>query len=227
MANFALRDVKGLVAVALLGATLALAACGGGDEETAAVQNPPPPPNPPVNQPPTISGTPATQVMHGSQYTFTPTASDPNGDSLTFSIANKPSWATFTVSNGQLSGTPGAGDVRTYTSIQISVSDGPNRVSLAAFNLQVVAMATGSVTLNWTAPTQNTDGSALMNLAGYKVYWGTTQGQYPNSVTLNNPGLATYVVDQLTPATWYFAMTALNAQGAESSLSNTASKVVQ
>jgi hypothetical protein len=90
----------------------------------------------------------------------------------------------------------------------------------------VVATATASVTLSWTPPTQNTDGSALTNLAGYKVYWGTTQGSYPNSVTLNNPGLSTYVVTQLTPATWYFTMTALNAQGIESALSNAASKIV-
>jgi hypothetical protein len=46
-------------------------------------------------------------------------------------------------------------------------------------------------------------------------------------VTLNNPGLASYVVDQLTPATWYFAMSALNNQGIESALSNSASKLVR
>jgi hypothetical protein len=58
------------------------------------------------------------------------------------------------------------------------------------------------------------------------VYWGTSQGNYPNSVLLSNAGLTSYVVDQLTPATWYFAMTAVNASGIESQLSNMASKQV-
>src|SRR6187549_3676221 len=39
------------------------------------------------NQPPTISGTPATTVAVGGAYTFAPTASDPDGGTLTFAIA--------------------------------------------------------------------------------------------------------------------------------------------
>jgi len=89
-----------------------------------------------------------------------------------------------------------------------------------------VAVATGSVTLSWTPPTQNTDGSPLTNLAGYKIYWGTNQNNLANFATVNNPGLATYVVTSLTPATWYFQTTALNSQGAESSPSNVASKTL-
>jgi len=81
--------------------------------------------------------------------------------------------------------------------------------------------------LMWTPPTQNTDGSPLTNLAGYKIYWGTTQGAYPNSATLNNPGLTSYVVGNLVPGTYYFAATAFNASGQESPLSNGASKTIQ
>ena len=80
--------------------------------------------------------------------------------------------------------------------------------------------------LTWTPPAQYTDGTPLTDLAGYKVYWGTTPGSYTNSVTLSNPGLSSYVVDQLTPATWYFALTAVNTAGVESDLSNQASKRV-
>jgi hypothetical protein len=87
--------------------------------------------------------------------------------------------------------------------------------------------ATGSATLTWYPPTQNTDGSPLRNLGGYRIYWGTTQGTYPNSVTINNPGLATYVVEQLRPARWYFVVTALTTTGIESSFSNVATKTVQ
>jgi putative Ig domain-containing protein len=165
--------------------------------------------------------------LQGQQYSFTPTASDPNGDSLTFTITGTPPWATFNATTGQLSGTPASGQVgMSFSNIRISVSDGTTTVNLPAFSITVVATATGSATLTWSPPTQNTDGSPLNNLAGYRVYWGTSQGNLSNSTTLNNPGLSSYVVDQLTPATWYFAVTAVNSSGGESAFSNRASKQV-
>ena len=203
--------------------TATLAACGGGDDEAASnTQNPPPG----GNQAPTISGTPPSQAMQGQQYSFTPTASDPNGDVLTFSITNTPAWATFNASNGRLSGMPTSAQVGAYANIRISVSDGTSTVNLPAFTITVVGTATGAATLTWNPPTQNTDGSPLTNLAGYRVYWGTSQGNLSNSVTISNPGLSSYVVDQLTPATWYFALTAVNSGGTESAFSNLASKQV-
>lgn len=90
----------------------------------------------------------------------------------------------------------------------------------------VAAAQTGSSLLTWTPPARNTDGSNLTDLAGYRVYWGTAPGHYPSSATLSNPGLTSYVVDQLTPATWYFVVTALNVVGVESSFSNIASKTI-
>jgi len=85
---------------------------------------------------------------------------------------------------------------------------------------------TDDVTLTWEAPTQNTDGSELTDLAGFKVYWGTSPGSYPNGVTLNNPGLLAYVVDMLAAGTWYFVVTALNSFGGESSPSDVASATI-
>jgi hypothetical protein len=126
-----------------------------------------------------------------------------------------------------LNGTPTAADVRTYPNIVIRVSDGQATTSLAAFSVAVVAVATGSATLSWTPPTQNTDGSALTDLVGYRIYWGRAQGSYTSSTTLNNSGLTSYVIDQLTPGTWFFVTTALNSQGVESSFSNAASKTIQ
>jgi hypothetical protein len=109
----------------------------------------------------------------------------------------------------------------------ISVSDGAASASLAAFSLAVQAVATGSATLTWLPPTTNTNGTPLTNLAGFKVYWGTSPGNYTSSVTVMNPGLATYVVGSLTPNTYYFTVTALNSSGAESVFSNAASKTIQ
>jgi hypothetical protein len=223
------RALSIVLLTGLCGATLSIAGCGGGDEEAAATTPPPGGGNPPPsggNRAPTISGTPMASVLQGTAYSFTPTGADADGNALTFSVANLPPWASFNSSTGRVSGTPTAGQVGTYSNITISVSDGTASASLAAFSIQVVGTATGSATLSWTPPTQNTDGSPLTNLAGYKVYWGTSQGNYSSSATVNNPGLATYVVDQLTPATWYFSVTAVNSAGLESGFSNVASKQV-
>ncbi len=91
-----------------------------------------------TNTAPTISGAPSTSVAQGSAYSFTPIASDVDtGDSLTFSITNKPSWASFNTSTGALTGTPTNDDVGTTSNIVISVSDGTASASLSAFSLQV------------------------------------------------------------------------------------------
>ena len=178
------------------------------------------------NRAPTISGTPVTSVLQGALYSFQPTAADPDGNPLTFSITNRPAWATFSATTGRLQGTPGPGDVGTTTGIVIGVSDGTASASLGAFSISVQAVASGWATLSWQPPTTNTDGSPLTNLAGFRVYWGTTAGNYPSSVTISNPGITTYVVENLTPNTYYFAVKAFNSAGAESAWSNSGSKTI-
>ena len=92
------------------------------------------------NRAPFISGTPATSAKEGSLYAFTPSAQDKDTeDQLTFSIVNKPSWASFSSSTGTLQGTPGSQDIKTFASIVISVSDGQASASLPAFNITVAA----------------------------------------------------------------------------------------
>lgn len=178
------------------------------------------------NGTPTISGNPDSAVKIGDSYSFTPTASDPDGDTLTFSVQNKPIWAAFDEATGRLSGTPTLGNVGTYDGITISVSDGTSSSSLSAFSVTVTQVSLGSATLSWTAPTQNDDGSVLTDLAGYKIYYGTATGSYQNTVRIDNPGLVTYVVDNLTPDTYYFVSTAFNSNGVESVFSNEAVKTV-
>jgi hypothetical protein len=179
-----------------------------------------------ANRAPTISGVPPAAVVAGTAYAFTPTANDPDGDTLTFSIVNGPVWASFDSATGRLSGTPGAQHVGTTSGVSIRVSDGEASASLAAFNLTVQGVATGSATLTWLPPTTNTDGSPLTNLAGYRIYWGTALGDYPNSTTLSNPGLTSYVVGNLAPGTYYFVATALNTTGGESVFSGVGSKTI-
>lgn len=99
----------------------------------------------PPNTPPTIGGTPVKSVVAGAAYAFVPTASDPNAaDILTFSIANKPAWATFNQATGALTGTPTTADIGNYSGIVISVTDGMGTpVSLPAFSISVTSV-TGS-----------------------------------------------------------------------------------
>ena len=88
---------------------------------------------------PTISGTPATTVLQNDFYSFTPTAADVDGDTLTFSIQNPPAWASFDPATGALTGTPNNANVGTTGGILISVNDGNNaNVSLPAFDLTVI-----------------------------------------------------------------------------------------
>ena len=127
---------------------------------------------------PTISGAPVTTARVGQPYAFKPNASDADGDALTYSVSGKPAWATFDTSTGTLYGTPASGDVGLHSNVVIAVSDGKATARLAPFAITVSTGTTQSVTLNWTAPTTNTDGSALTDLAGYVVSFGTASRQY-------------------------------------------------
>ena len=181
------------------------------------------------NSAPTISGTPATTVGVGEAYSFIPQASDPDGDTLRFSITGIPSWASFDAFTGRLSGTPGSTHVGVYNGISISVTDGSAETSLAPFSIEVTdaGAASGTVTLNWTPPTENEDGSRLMDLAGYRLYWGRNGGTLNNSVTINNASVTRYMVNNLTPGTYEFVATSLNSAGVESRFSNGITRVVR
>ena len=172
------------------------------------------------NSPPSLSGTPDGVVLENSFYEFVPSAADPNGDTLTFAINNRPGWAEFDPTTGALYGTPGAADVGRYSAIQIAVSDGLSTAELSAFDIDVVSTTLASVTLQWQPPTENTDGTPLTDLAGYRIYYGVDPADLSDLIKLPNPGLTTYVVEELTPNTWYFAMTSVNERGQESDLSN-------
>jgi hypothetical protein len=181
-----------------------------------------------ANRAPVISGTPTTSVTAGQAYSFTPTASDPDsGQTLTFSVAGAPSWAAFNTSTGRLSGTPTASQVGTYSGIVITVTDGTLSASLPAFSITVADIQTGSATLSWTPPTLNEDGTPLTNLRGYRVYYGTSSANLGTVVDIPNAGTTSAVIENLSPATWYFALKAYNTSNVESSLSNIASKTIQ
>jgi hypothetical protein len=180
------------------------------------------------NTAPKISGTPATSVTAGQAYAFTPTASDAEGQTLTFAITNKPAWATFSTASGKLSGTPSSTYVGVTSNIVISVSDGQYTAALPAFALEVKAAPTvGSATLSWVPPKTNVDGTPVTNLAGFRIAYGQNSGSLTQSVTVASPTITSAAIESLSSGTWYFAVKAYTTTGVESDLSNLASKTVK
>jgi len=180
-----------------------------------------------TNSLPSISGAPATSATVGEAYSFVPSASDPDGQRLTFSIANRPSWAQFDSATGRLSGTPAAGNVGSTSGIVISASDGQDSVSLPAFSLAVVSPAPqGSATLSWSPPTSNVDGTPVTNLAGYRVKYGQMASDLSETVSVPHPDVTSVVIENLSVGTWYFAVSAYTTANIESDLSNLAQKTL-
>lgn len=190
-----------------------------------------------TNSSPTISGSPATSAEEGNFYSFQPVAGDVDGDRLSFKIRNQPAWATFDTSTGRLSGTPDAADVGTYDNIQIGVTDGTVITALPVFSITVsgaiavsgAAGQTGSVSLEWVAPTRRSDGSpiSVSELAGYTVHYGPSQGNYTSSIGIDDPFATSVVVTDLPVGTYYFALTVDDINGQRSDYSGALLKRVQ
>lgn len=86
--------------------------------------------------------------------------------------------------------------------------------------------STGSATLTWVAVTEDTSGHALQDLAGYKIHYGTSVEAMDSVDVLNDPSQTTYIVQGLSPGTWYFAASAYTNDGTESTLSDVGSKTI-
>jgi len=176
-----------------------------------------------------ISGTPPEAVTAGQLYLFTPGFDSSGEDPPVFMVEGLPHWAGFNTINGELYGAPAEEDIGVYDAITISATDGVVETSLPTFSIEVVGpgAAPGAVTLSWMPPTENEDGSYLVDLAGYWIYWGNNPGQYTQWMRVDNPGLTTVVIESLVPGAWEFAMTSFNAAGVESNLSNAVTRFVE
>jgi hypothetical protein len=192
---------------------------------------PTPPPAPPPAAPPTISGTPATTDVAGSAYSFQPSASGPSGMTLSFSVQNKPAWANFSIASGLLSGTPTSAQTGTYSNIILSVSDGQASSALPGFSVTVspatvTPPSTGSATVNWVPPTQNTNGTPLTDLAGIIIYYGTSTASLNQQVTMASATQSSYTISNLASGTWYFGGVAYTTAGTQSSMSQLVSTTI-
>ena len=113
------------------------------------------------------------------------------------------------------------------SNIVISVTDGQATTSLAAFSIAVNQVANGAATVTWEPPTENTDGTALTDLKGYRIRYGLAPNALTNVVTVPTVGISSAVIENLGPGTWYFGVVAYNASAVESALSDLAQKTIE
>lgn len=171
----------------------------------------------------TLVGQPPTTVAPGSEYYFNMNATGGDQASLAFSIANKPSWATFNTATGELKGKPSA--VGTFAQIVVSVTDGVNSTSSKPFTIEVadssVVKTTTGARLSWSAPMENVDGSSLEDLSGYAVRYGTSASALDQKITIGSAVVTSYTIGGLKAGqTYYFAVAAVTAQNVEGELSS-------
>ena len=148
-------------------------------------------------------------------------AGNANSDMGIFQVA----WANNRGGEGVANGTD------SWQTASIALELGENRITVTAEDTSGATASRsivvnresgqiGSASLSWTAPTARTDGSPLTNLTGYKIFYGRMSGVYDYQIDINNPGILTYVVEDLVSGDWYFALTAYDSQGLESDRSN-------
>jgi len=122
--------------------------------------------------------------------------------------------------NRSTGGSAQVGPISAQTTYSLSCS-GAGGTSLAMVALRV----NGVMTLTWVAPTENVDGTPLTDLAGYRVYYGTSSRGYGDPVAVANPTQSSVEIPAPS-GDYYVAMTALDAEGNESAYSNEVLKTV-
>ena len=111
--------------------------------------------------------------------------------------------------------------------ITIAACDGgPATTAAPVASAANLPSAVGTATLSWEAPNENTDGSALTNLAGYRIYYGTVADAPTEVIDVPTVGVTDYVIDNLSAGTYYFSIRAYSTAGIESALSSAVSDTI-
>lgn len=166
-------------------------------------------PPPEVDPPPGAGGS----APEATQDDPDPISSDPSAASDGPAGDSAPE-ATQGDSDPISSDSPPAGDDSDPGNVEDPRGNGPDLVH------------SGSALLSWTPPTEREDGSVLDDLSGYRIYYGRGRSGQEKTIDVENPGLANYMIEDLNPGAWHFAITAVDAEGRESQRSNIASKDV-
>ena len=112
-----------------------------------------------VNAAPTVSLS-CGNGLETVAYSCTVTSSDADGDNLTYTLVNKPSWMTV-AANGNLSGTPN--EVGDISDLQMQVSDGKVTTNSSVFSI-TVNPNTATVLADSSATLSSSDVSNLQTL---------------------------------------------------------------
>jgi hypothetical protein len=114
-----------------------------------------------------------------------------------------------------------ASTANTSTPGSSSSSNTSSSSSNSSTNTTTSVSTTGIIKLQWTAPVSRTDGTplSLSEIAGYRVHYGTSPGNYPNHVNINNGSLQSASVTGVPVGTYYVAMSTYDSSGLESQYS--------
>lgn len=156
-----------------------------------------------------------------------------HGQTLTFSVdttisgANvipRLTWATTPAATScTASGDAAWTGTKTTSGTQTLAAVAPPR----SYTLTCAFPGDTTATVHWVAPTTNTDGSALTDLAGFRVIYGNSPTNFSQSRAVPGASVLTSAFNSLTPGTWYFKVRAVNTSGVESNDSNTRSKQIR
>jgi Putative Ig domain len=177
----------------------------------------------------TMEGIPSATATVGEPYSFQPKVTS-SGTGISFSATGLPSWLAVNTSTGALAGTPSASDEGTTGHIVITASTAGVSATTTPFTIRVqpaaAASTTVSVKLSWAAPTENTDGTPVTDLAGYHIYYGTNPAELTLWASVVGAGSTTYVVGDLPSGSYYFSVVAYNTSGVDSGQSNLANETI-
>jgi len=172
-----------------------------------------------------ITGAPTTSAEVGKMYSFTPTLIATGDSKWTYSVSNKPAWATFNASTGTLSGTPTSATPATYEGIVIGVSNGTVSATLPAFGIDVEQPVLGTASLAWTKPVENASQPSLGQLKGYTIVYGKNPNAMNKQLTIGS-GATSAEIENLTAGTWYFKVAAISSSNVVGAFSATVGNTI-
>jgi uncharacterized protein YjdB len=168
-----------------------------------------------------IKVTPAnTTIAKGATQQFTATGT--YSDNSTQTLTNSATWSSSNTGVATVSNAAGSNGLATAVATGTTTVSAVSGGVTGSTSLTVVDR---SATLTWDAPTTNTDGTALSDLKGYKLRYGTASGNYGTTIDVSN--VTTYTINNLSPGTYYLVVSAYNTAGTESDYSNEAYKTIQ
>ena len=170
-----------------------------------------------------VSLGPAQTVTVGEFVYLTPTISNLGSRTITFqwiqTSGNPISLADN--DNSYIEFTPLENDLLTFEVIVTDNQGSEYKDSLSITVLPNNEAGQYTAELNWTAPTENANGSVLTNLAGYKIYYGHSINNLDLSIRINDPQQSSLEIKNLnSDHSYFFCVAAYNAIGSEGQCSD-------